>query len=87
LKHNNNLDSLFTLNKKVGLFFEKNKQPYKETSEIVEPQVNFTTSKKNNISNLYPNTSRVLLSGNMFLSSKEEEGAFSTNNTPINDLM
>jgi len=45
----------------------------------------FTTTRKNSVNRVYPNTARMLLSGNMLIASKEEGGSFGTNNLAITD--
>jgi len=45
----------------------------------------WSLNKNNSISRVYPSLNRVLLSGNLLLSNKEGEGAFSTNLVSIKD--
>lgn len=85
LKQNNNLDALFTTNKKLKVLFDKNKKVYLQ-EDLDGSTGKFNLTKKNNISSLYPQTTRVMLSGNALIRSKEENGAFNTNSVPIQAL-
>jgi len=61
----------------------------KNTSKSVNSLDNsvdlWSLSRNNNISRIYPNLNRTLLSGNLFLSNKENEGGFNTNLVSIKD--
>jgi len=64
----------------VKSYFSKNvKNIVKSTEDLNTLTDLWSLSRNNNVSRVYPNNSKILLSGNLLLSSKESEGGFNTN--------
>jgi hypothetical protein len=74
------LSDLYTEYGFVKSYYAKNvKNIVKSTEDLNNLTDNWSLSRNNNVSRVYPNNSKVLLSGNLLLSSKESEGGFNTN--------
>jgi len=71
------LDNILSEYRFVKNFYNKNTT--KSVNNLDNSLDLWTLSRNNNISRVYPNLNRTLLSGNLFLSNKEGEGSFNTN--------
>jgi hypothetical protein len=84
--NNLDLESLFSEYGNIRKYFSKNvKNTVKTLSDLEAPTNLWTLNRLNNVGSVYPNYAESLLSGNLFIGSKESDGEFNTNLVAIRD--